>query len=150
MSEEVRYDTAANPDAPETAEATETAAEPEAPESPLELADKIASGTLKLAMPIQDGDRTYTELKFDFKRLTGWELAKALSAVRDTQRSRSDISEPQALALFAAAAAKCTNGLDARDIRERMGAMDAVAAISMGQIFFRATLLAGSARITNA
>lgn len=117
--------------------------------SVLETTEKVASGKYRLVQPIKDGDRVYEELEYDFNKLTGWELARALNAGSDrTGSNPTAITEMQALALFAAAAGKCTEGLDATDIRERMGAADAIAVIGMATVFFRGSLLAGSLRIT--
>ena len=116
--------------------------------TPLEVANKVAKGKLQLTTPIQDGEKTYDELKYDMTALTGWELAKALD-MGDSMGSsaKNGINDTQALCLFAAAAAKVTEGLDSTDIRERLGAMDAVTAINISTIFFRGSLLAGSMRI---
>lgn len=113
----------------------------------IEAVEKISSGKFKLMTPIQDGDKTYEELTYDFNKLTGWEVAKAMNQ-GGTNGNASQLNEMQAIALFAAAAAKCTGGLDATDIRQRLGAADAITAISLSTIFFRGTLLAGSLRIT--
>lgn len=114
----------------------------------MQAANKLSSGRFKLAMPIMDGEKKYEELNYDFTALTGWELAKAL----DTGKAKAsfDLSDVQALSLFAAAAAKCTEGIDAIDIRERLSAADATTAIKLSIIFFNSTSLAGSLRITNA
>ena len=119
------------------------------PETPLKMAQNIGKGKMQLCSPIMDGERKYDELKFDFTALTGWEFARAM----DTGAPRgggsiTNLTDAQAMALFAAAAAKCTDGLDATDIRERMGAMDAIGAINTASLFFRSSLMATSLRIT--
>ena len=116
--------------------------------TPMETAEKVSNGVFSLAVPIMDGEQEYTELKYDFNALTGWELAKAIDSGTERTSKTSGITDTQALALFAAAAAKCTGGLDATDIRNRLSAVDAIAAISVTSIFFRGSLLAGSLRIT--
>ena len=120
--------------------------------TPEELTQKISKGRLKLAAPIQDGDRTYDELRYDFGAMTGWELARAMDVGAGVAGPGAGqaLTDTQALCLFAAAAARETEGLDATDIRERLGAMDAVTAIRVAGYFFRGSLLAGSARITSA
>lgn len=116
--------------------------------TPIEAAEKVSHGVFKLAVPIMDGEQEYTELKYDFNALNGWELARAVDSGAGRNSNASSISDTQALALFAAAAAKSTGGLDETDIRDRLSAMDAIAAISVTSIFFRGSLLAGSLRIT--
>lgn len=116
--------------------------------SPIEAAEKVSSGRFKLLVPIQDGEQKHDELTYDFNKLTGWELAKAMDSAAERLSNSNSMTDTQALSLFAAAAAKATPGLDATDIRERMGAVDAIAAISLASIFFRGSLLAGSLRIT--
>lgn len=130
------------------AQTTEQATEQAAAMSPVEAAEKVSSGKFKLLVPIEDGEQKYEELKYDFNKLTGWELARAIDSGADRNANPNNITDVQALALFAAAAAKATGGLDAQDIKERMAAMDAIAAISVASIFFRGSLLAGSLRIT--
>ena len=126
---------------------TEQTQKPEAM-TPVDVAEKVSTGKFKLASPIEDGDQRYEELTDDFNSLTGWELANAMDEGGKKSGNPTEITDTQALSLFAAAAAKRTGGLDATDIRDRMGALDAIAAISTAKIFFRGTLLAGSLRIT--
>ena len=116
--------------------------------SPTEAAEKVSKGRFKLLVPIEDGEKKYDELTYDFNRLTGWELAKAIDNGADRNANPSNVTDTQALSLFAVAAAKCTGGLDAKDIMERLSAQDAIAAISVASIFFKGSLLAGSLRIT--
>lgn len=116
---------------------------------PAESAKTVASGKFKLAKPIRDGEKEYNELTYDFNELTGWELAKAIdTGTIGRQRDAFNLSDTQALSLFAAAAAKCTEGLDATDIRERLCAADATTAIKVAVIFFTGASLAGGMRIT--
>lgn len=116
--------------------------------SPVEAAEKVSKGRFKLLVPIEDGEKQYDALTYDFNKLTGWELAKAIDGSGDRNANPSNVTDTQALSLFAVAAAKCTGGLDAKDIMERLSAQDAIAAISVASIFFRGSLLAGSLRIT--
>lgn len=124
----------------------------EKPISPLEAAEQVASGKIGLKVPITDGDRVYESLNYDFNKLTGWEIAQAMDEGSSMSKSRSNdmgrVSRCQCLCLFAAAAAKCTDGLDATDIRERMSSQDVFPALNLADIFFRGSLLAGSMRIT--
>ena len=121
------------------------------PTTPLKMAENIGKGKMKLCSPIKDGEKSYDEINYDFTALTGWEFARAMDSGAGTRgaQNASAISEMQAMALFAAAAAKCTDGLDATDIRERMGAMDAIGAINIASLFFKSSLMATSLRITN-
>ena len=116
--------------------------------SPTEAAEKVSKGRFKLLVPIEDGEQKYDELVYDFNRLTGWELARAIDSGADRNANPSNVTDTQALSLFAVAVAKCTGGLDEKDIKERLSAQDAIAAISVASIFFKGSLLAGSLRIT--
>ena len=113
-------------------------------------AEMLYTGVFKLCRPILDGDKTYEELKYDFTALTASELCRAIDGASERNDSAYKLSDRQALALFAAAAAKETKGLDATDIRERMSAMDGVAAIRVATIFFDASFRAGSLRLSKA
>lgn len=115
---------------------------------PIDAAKTVSKGRFKLEVPIRDGDRVYDELTYDFNSLTGWELARAMDGAASERRSLFNMTDAQALSLFAAAAAKSTGGLDATDIRERIGAADSIAAIKVAAIFFSGSSLAGSLRIT--
>ena len=117
--------------------------------TPFEITKMIAKGKLKLAKPIQDGEVLHDELVYDFNALSGWELARALDNGDNRDPYAKTLTDTQAMALFAAAAGKSTKGLDARDIKERMGPMDAIAAIRIAVLFFNGSLMAGSMRITN-
>lgn len=116
---------------------------------PLKMVESISKGRFQLTVPITDGEQKYDELSYDFTALTGWELASAIDMGTKPGGKSMDLSDTQALALFAAAAGKATDGLDATDIRERMGAMDSIAAIRVAQLFFNGSSLAGSLRFTN-
>lgn len=117
--------------------------------NPEESANAVAKGRFKLSKPIRDGEKEYDELTYDFNELTGMELAKAIdNGTYGRQKDAFNLSDTQALSLFAAAAAKCTKGLDATDIRERLGAADATTAIKIAVIFFNGASLAGGMRIS--
>lgn len=120
---------------------------------------KIAKGVMKLEKPIQAGAGAVTELRWDFRELTGWEYANALDG-DSADVNVFKITNKQALCLFAAAAAKATtikndagmdvHPLDARDIRSRMGIDDTIKAVQMATVFFVASARAGNKRISNA
>ena len=114
---------------------------------PMEMIRKWGTGTMQLYTPIQDGQNRITELKWDFLSLTGREYAEAMD-MDPNARAAFSMTSKQALCLFAEAAAKATGGLDARDIRDRMGIMDAGKAIQLATVFFRFSSLAGDSRIS--
>lgn len=114
---------------------------------PMEMIRKWGTGTMQLYTPIQDGQNRITELKWDFLALTGREYAEAMD-MDPNARAAFSMTSKQALCLFAEAAAKATGGLDAMDIRDRMGIMDAGKAIQLATVFFRYSSLAGDNRIS--
>ena len=116
--------------------------------NPMEAAEAVSTGKFALKTPIRDGEKEYTELKYDFNALSAWEQAKAIDAGTLNRNDTFNISYTQALSLFAAAAGKCTEGLDATDIRERLSAADGIAAIRVASIFFNGSSLAGSLRFS--
>ena len=115
---------------------------------PEEQIRRVAKGTMTLAVPIQDGENTVTELHWDFLSLTGAEYVDALDADRKAVNTFR-ITNTQAFCLFAAAAAKATKGIDATDIRRGMGVMDAQKATQLATVFFTASNQAGYSRISN-
>ena len=98
------------------------------------LAGEITKGTLKLSTPIRAKSQDITELQYDFSKLTGWEYVEAMDA-DVTARNVFKISNKQALCLFAAAAGKATLDVDATDIKERIGAVDALRAVQLATVF---------------
>lgn len=130
-------------------EAAQKPAEADEMSAFFEMAEAVSTGKLELMKPILNGEKTHTELKYDFTVLSALELARALDTGSAGRRSDAfSLGNTQALALFAAAAAKVTPDLDATDIRERLGALDGVVAIQIASVFFRATSLAGNSRYT--
>jgi len=113
-----------------------------------QLAKKMRSGTFMLETPIKAGEKEFTELKYDFSRLSGWDYADAMDS--DTTANNSfRMSTRQAIALFAKTAAKENEGIDALDILERMGICDAMKAAQLAAVFFVASNRAGDKRIVN-
>lgn len=110
--------------------------------------EQYGSGKMELMTPIKSRDKDITELEWDFTILTGKEYVQALDADRSAPNAFT-LTNTQALAFFAAAAARKTPGLDTRDIRDRLGMQDAVKAIQLAQVFYAACNRAGNARITN-
>ena len=115
---------------------------------PAEQIRQMGRGKMELETPILVADKPVNELHYDFTKLTGWEYADAM----DSDPSGSNIfriSSKQGLLLFAAAAAKETEGVDATDIRERMGVADAIKAVQVATVFFVASTREGNKRISN-
>ena len=109
---------------------------------------KEGKGRLELETPITAGDKEFTELAYDFTKLSGLECIDALDSDRNIgARQIEDISSRQGLELFARAAAKEAEELDATDIVTRIGGTDGVMAAQLGSIFFAASRRAGRKRI---
>lgn len=94
----------------------------------------ISKGTLELAAPIRGRSKDIAELRYDFTRLTGWEYAEAMDSDQNA-RNVFVVTKKQAICLFAAAAAKVTPDVDAKDIRERIGLADAQRAVQVATLF---------------
>ena len=115
---------------------------------PEEQIRQFAKGKMILQTPIIDGQNTVNELQWDFMALTGAEYVDAMD--RDTRAVNAfRITNTQAFNLFAAAAGKATAGIDATDIRSRMGIMDTQKATQLATVFFTASNRAGNKRISN-
>lgn len=108
---------------------------------------KEGRGILKLEKPIRAGGEDVTELAYDFTKLTGLDYTSAMDSDQQANQIYR-ISSRQALALFAAAAAKETKQTDARDIIERIGMTDAVEGVQLATLFFTASANAGRMRIS--
>ena len=114
--------------------ATETPAQQETKKpAPLPLI-LLSKGTLELATPIRSRSEDVKVLHYDFTKLTGWEYVEAMDS-DPNNRNVFNISKKQAICLFAAAAAKVTEGLDATDIKERIGLADAMRAVQVATVF---------------
>lgn len=119
---------------------------------------RVAKGKITLLQPIRAADQDITELRWNFRNLSGWEYADAMDC--DQSGGAFRITNRQALALFAASAAKETtirndkgeevHPLDAQDIRERIGIDDCAEVIQVAAAFFHASVQVGSKRISNA
>lgn len=141
MSDEVKKDQQEQPAAQAEKENAQMTIE--------QILEAISSGKLTLAVPIEDGERTITEIHYDFMKLTGMEFAAALDNAPAGRNTGLNISNQQALALFAKAAEKCDpKGLGATEIQQRLSVNDTVQAIQVGKSFFRASSMAGNSRIT--
>ena len=140
-------------------QATETANEPEkrkTPLDPFEILRDLTRGTLKLMKPIRAHGQDVTEIKYDFCSLTSLELMEALDSAPVSNMMA--VSNRQALALFAATAAKYapiveedgmkTRLFDEKDIEKNIGPADAVEAVQLAKLFYIASSRAGSANIS--
>ena len=107
---------------------------------------KQGKGRLTLETPILSRDEEVKELQYDFTRLTGLEYTEAMDSDPTAQQIYR-ITYKQALSLYAKAAAKETDGLDARDIMQRIGVTDAVEGVQLATIFFTGSTRAGRMRI---
>lgn len=95
---------------------------------------ELYKGTLKLSKPIRAASEDITELHYDFTILTGWDYVDAMDS--DTAaKNMFKITSKQALSLFAVAAAKKTDNVDAKDIKERIGVVDAAKAVQLATVF---------------
>lgn len=104
-------------------------------------------GILRLEKPIEGGGNKITELAYDFNELNGMEYTSAMDTDPNAQQIYR-ITYRQGLSLFAAAAAKQTDGLDQRDIMERIGVTDAVEGVQLVMLFFSASTRAGQLRLS--
>lgn len=114
------------------------------------IVDDARKGTYELAVPLLADDREIGKLDFDFGKLTGWEFVDAMDRAAPKKPAVEGISAEQALSLFAVAAAKVTEHVDAEDIMERLSMEDAIKATQIGQLFFKSASRLGNLRITNA
>jgi len=123
---------------------------------PDELLMEIARGKLTLMQPIRAAGLDITELRWNFRNLTGWEYADAMDC--DASSNAFHISTKQAIALFAASAAKETtvkdetgreiHPLDAQDIRRRISIDDCMKAVQAASTFFYTSAHVGNKRIS--
>lgn len=133
----------------EKPEETETREAPKTAEEIMEdIRERAKRGTLALSEPIEDGENSYDELEYDFTKLKGLEITRAIDSGRSVARTTDTnfrLTDEQALHLFAAAAEKCQKpgGLDRRDIVERMGAMDSIVAVQAASLFFNVSSQGG-------
>lgn len=104
-------------------------------------------GRLTLETPILSRDEEVKELAYDFTKLTGLEYVEAMDSDATAQQIYR-ITYRQALALFAKAVAKETDGLDMRDVMQRIGATDAMEGVQLATIFFSGSTRAGRMRIS--
>ena len=109
------------------------------------MPERAVRGVIKLAEPIKSKSRDVHELHYDFSKLTGSDLVECLDKdpLCDTGKQ---ISNKQAKHLCARACGKAergASGLDEYDILSRVSALDMVACVRAGRVFF-AHALAGA------
>ena len=124
---------------------------------PGEQLRELCRGTMKLMSPFRAHSQDITEIKFDFCGLTGMEMMDALDST-PVVNNMFGITNRQALALFAATAEKCapmakdggvkTRLYDAKDVKSRLGAADAVKAMQLAKLFYNASSQAGNNNIS--
>lgn len=95
---------------------------------------ELYKGTMKLITPIRAASKDITELHYDFTALTGWDYVNAMDSDANA-KNMFKMTSKQALCLFATAAAKKTPDVDETDIKERIGAADAVKAVQLATVF---------------
>lgn len=111
-------------------------AEEKAEQAKAELLEKVKKGSMKLAKPILSRDNEVKEITYDFTGITGVEYAKTMDSI-NIRTGAFTMTQEQALALFALAVEKTGCGLDAVDIKERLGMVDARVAVQKAQLFSR-------------
>ena len=104
-------------------------------------------GRIRLETPILAHDEQITELCYDFTVMKGFEYTDAMDSDPNANNAFF-ITKRQALALFAKAAAKQTEGMDMQDIISGLGVTDAVEAVEIATLFFNASRRAGRMRIS--
>ena len=119
--------------------------------SPEEAVIQLSRGKIGLAVPILADDKEVKELTYDFRALTGMELADAMDkGAAGGGGNAFRITNRQALEVFAAAAAKETEGVDAGDIKRGLSSQDAIKAVQLATVFFVASSQAANGRIMKA
>ena len=118
---------------------------------PAEALRELGRGKRELVFPIRAHSQDVTEIEFDFCALTCDEILDALDSV--PVYNVMTITNKQAVALFAEAAAKCapyageergTRLYDAKDIRKGLKFADVTFAIQMAKLFYSASCQAGN------
>lgn len=104
-------------------------------------------GRLRLETPIRARDKEITELVYDFTTLKGIEYTDAMDSDPNANNA-FNITRRQALALFAKAASKETEGVDMQDIVSQIGITDSVEGVQLAMLFFNASARAGRMRIS--
>lgn len=109
----------------------------------------IEHGKLELMTPIRSGGKDITVIEYDFSKLDSFDVMDALDSDAKN-RDSVNLSNRQAFALFAAAVDKVHQGLDATDIKNRMGADDSFTAVRVAKAFFNVSAQRGALSISEA
>mgnify|MGYP000379441638 CR=1 FL=1 len=104
---------------------------------------KEGRGSFDLETPILSRGENINKVAYDFTKLTGMEVVAALDSDPGIQPGFK-----QAFAIFAQAVAKETEGVDAKDVMERMGATDTLEGVQLAVNFYYASIRAGRLRIS--
>lgn len=126
------------------------------PEERGQLLRETFSGKIELMQPFMMRETEVKEIEYDFCKLNGDDLMDALDSAPGG--GMFQLSNKQALMLFAVAAEKCAPTVredntiirlyDKRDIKSKLGAADSVAAANVAKLFYRASNQAGSQNIS--
>lgn len=118
--------------------------EEKAKEAAKKLMEKLAKaeGVMPLTEPITGRDKTLTELRYDFSKISGWEYVEAMDMDKSATNAFK-MTNKQALCLFAAAVSKVMDEVDATDVRTRLGMMDSRNAVSITVSFLAASAQVG-------
>ena len=129
---------------------------PKTPEERGQLLRETFSGKMGLMQPFVMRETEVKEIEYDFCKLNGDDLMDALDSAGGGNMFQ--LSNKQALMLFAVAAEKCAPTVredntiirlyDKRDIKSKLGAADSVAAANVAKLFYRASNQAGSQNIS--
>ena len=126
-------------------------------EDPIEILKMASRGKMKLAIPFRAASQDVTELEYDLCALSGNEMIEALDSV--PVNNMFAITNEQALALFAASAAKHAPNMedgnkrgklyDAKDVRQRISGVDSIKAVQIAKLFYNASSRVGNSNISN-
>lgn len=117
------------------APAQQRQAAPLTPEQLRQNMKRMAKGKMTLETPFRSKSKDVPELEYDFSLLNGWEYVEAMDS--DTEaRNVFRITFKQAFNLFAAAVAKCQQGIDAIDVKKQLSFTDAVKAVQLATLFW--------------
>lgn len=109
----------------------------------------IEHGKMELMTPIRSGGKDVTVIEYDFSKLDSFDVMDALDSDLKN-RDSVNLSNRQAFALFASAVDKVHQGLDATDIKNRMGADDSITAVRVAKAFFNVSAQRGALSISEA
>ena len=119
------------------------------PDEALRLMKETFKGTLELVVPMRGGGRALGEIDYDLMNLTSAELMEALDSTEQNNNIYL-ITHRQAMAVFAASAAKLNGGVfDTRDILTRLSGVDGMRAERITKAFWNASCRVVSSNTLN-